>query len=257
MATYVIGDVQGCFDTLKALLKRCAFDPQHDRLWFAGDLVNRGPRSLDVLRYLKSLGDRVIAVLGNHDLHLLSRHAGIALEKPLDTLEAVLAAPDVEDLMDWLANRPLMYTENAFTLVHAGLLPTWTISDAANFARDLEAKIRDKTARRSLLNKMDYPPALRALTTLRTCFSDGTFCKYNGAPETAPPGCVPWFAHPERKSRGEMVIFGHWSALGYRRGTDYMALDTGCVWGQALTGVRLEDGQRFTEPARELPAPVS
>ena len=253
MATFVIGDVQGCYETLTALLERCKFSPDRDRLWCVGDLVNRGPRSLDVLRFLKNLGDRAVVVLGNHDLHLLARYAGLVVEKARDTLDEVLRAPDVEELIAWLASRPLIHQEGEFTMVHAGLLPSWTIARAFAEAKPLEASLRNSASRKLLLEHRDASPQLKGLTTIRTCHADDTLCKYSGPPETAPPGCIPWFEHPRRQSRDGTVIFGHWSALGYRRGPDYLALDSGCVWGKTLTAVCLENGLKFEEPAREPP----
>lgn len=255
MSTYVIGDVQGCYDTLVALLKRVSFDRKKDRAWFVGDLVNRGPKSLEVLRFIKDLGRSATAVLGNHDLHLIGRHAGIRRAKDGDTLDAVLAAPDAEALIQWLAERPLLFREGPVTLVHAGLRPEWTLADAERAAVSLATRIRDPNARRALYERDEYPPELKALATIRTCHVDGTLCKHNGTPETAPKGCHPWFEVAGRKSHGEStILFGHWSALGYRKGDDYVALDSGCVWGRTLTAYRLEDGRTFSEPAVESPA---
>lgn len=251
MATYVIGDVQGCFDTLTALLRQIDYRQDRDHLWFVGDLVNRGPRSLDVLRFLRDQGDRVVAVLGNHDLHLLSRYVGASKAKQGDTLEEILAAPDVDELIDWLAKRPLLHTAQDWTMVHAGLKPEWTLADATREARRYEAMLRTQAARTRLFATPAFPPSLRALTTLRTCHDDGTPCRHNGPPETAPAGCLPWFSHPRRKSSGSRIVFGHWAALGVRRGSDYLGLDSGCVWGESLTAFRLDDERLFTEPARE------
>jgi bis(5'-nucleosyl)-tetraphosphatase (symmetrical) len=242
MATYAIGDVQGCNATLQRLVEKLGFDPARDRLRFVGDLVNRGPDNLGVLRYVKGLGDRAETVLGNHDLHLISRASGLSGAKELDTLGDVLGAKDRDELVEWLAHRPLLLQEEGRVLVHAGLLPSWTPEAAAGEARRLEKLLRDSKLRPKVLAKEGFDPALKALTTIRTVKADGTLCKFSGPPAEAPPGCTPWFADPARQSRGTTVLFGHWSALGFKRGSDYLALDSGCVWGQTLTAVRLEDG---------------
>ena len=252
MATYAIGDVQGCGVTLQRLVKKCGFDAAKDKLRFVGDLVNRGPDNLGVLRFVKSLGDRAETVLGNHDLHLISRSLGIRPEKDLDTLDDVLRAKDCKDLVEWLAHRPLLITEGDRCFVHAGVLPSWTLHAAAKEARRLELLLRDPKHRVKLLDKEHYDPSLKVLTTIRTVHDDGKLCKFAGEPEVAPIGCRPWFSHPARQTRGNTVIFGHWSALGYKRGDDYLALDSGCVWGQRLTAVRLEDGQVFAEECADL-----
>jgi len=249
MATYVIGDIQGCRLTLERLLVTVGFDPGRDRLWLVGDLVNRGPDSAGVLRLLRGLGDAVTCVLGNHDLHLLARATGNSPAKPLDTLDDVLAAPDRDELLTWLAARPLLHREKSLTLVHAGLLPEWTVDAAAAEARRLETALRREP--RAALGQGRQDPALRALTTLRTCRKNGTPCKFSGAPADAPADCVPWFAHPLRRSRGSTVFFGHWAALGLALGPDYVGLDTGCVWGRELTALRLEDRQIWSIPSVE------
>lgn len=247
MATYAIGDVQGCAATLQRLVKACGFDPAKDKLRFVGDLVNRGPDNLGVLRFIKGLGKSAETVLGNHDLHLIARSMKLRDAKDGDTLDDVLAARDGKELVEWLAHRPLLLAEESRIFVHAGFLPTWTPSAAEKEARRLEHLLRDPKHRAKLLDKEQYDPALKALTTIRTIHDDGSLCKFAGEPEVAPKGCRPWFSHPGRKSRGITLVFGHWSALGYKRGADYLALDSGCVWGQELTAVRLEDGKVFTE----------
>jgi bis(5'-nucleosyl)-tetraphosphatase (symmetrical) len=248
VATYAIGDVQGCGATLQRLIRTIGFDAQHDHLRFVGDLVNRGPDNLGVLRYVKSLGDHAETVLGNHDLHLISRASGLSPAKELDTLDDVLQAPDRHELVEWLASRPLVLAEKDRLFVHAGLLPSWTTADAEREARRLEPLLRDPKQRARIIGKEGFDPALKALTTIRTVRDDGTLCKFSGEPEVAPKGCTPWFAHPERKSRGRLIVFGHWSALGYKRGDDFLALDSGCIWGQSLTAVRLDDGRVYSEP---------
>lgn len=251
MATYVIGDVQGCFDSLVALLAKVAFDAQRDRLWLTGDLVNRGPKSLAVLRFVKNLGAAAQIVLGNHDLHLLGLASGVRASKSGDTLGEVLAAEDREALLTWLASQPLIFKEGAWFMVHAGLLPDWTFEDAERHARAIEKRLANPKERASTLDKNTRPEALRVLTTLRTCTMTGELCHFDGAPETAPKDCFPWFAHPRKRSRDGKILFGHWSALGFRAGPDYYALDSGCVWGRELSAIRLEDGQHISVKAQE------
>lgn len=270
MATYVLGDIHGCRATLDQLLSRIPFREGEDHLWLTGDLVNRGPASLEVLRWARgradALGPRFATVLGNHDLHLLARHYGVAEAKDGDTLEEVLAAPDREGLLRWLQHRPLLHRVGNTLLVHAGLRPEWTAVEAERLARRLEGALRSPTAPR-LLNRKPTSPrdalphlrrALHGFTLLRTLTAEGGPCKFSGPPDEAPEGCLPWFDHPERKRQQRQqnqqsqqnqpvrVIFGHWAALGFHRGDGVLGLDSGCVWGNALTAVRLEDGERFS-----------
>jgi bis(5'-nucleosyl)-tetraphosphatase (symmetrical) len=266
MATYAIGDIHGCFDSLQRLLRRIAFDPRQDRLWLVGDLVNRGPRSLDVLRWAVEQEDRIVAVLGNHDLHLLARAAGVAEAKKRDTLEAVLAAPDRDDLLAWLLARPLIHREGETLMVHAGLYPDWGPRQAERLAREVEerlqgkgapkllATVSQKTAERwkeGLSGPERARAALAGFARLRTLNGEGRMCAgFSGPPEQAPKGCRAWFAIEGRKSAGATVIFGHWAALGLRVENGIAALDTGCVWGKELTALRLDDWRVFQEPPR-------
>ncbi|HVT58300.1 MAG TPA: symmetrical bis(5'-nucleosyl)-tetraphosphatase [Thermoanaerobaculia bacterium] len=264
MATYAIGDVHGCFATLRALLERIAFVTRHDRLWMVGDLVNRGPRSLEVLRWAAGMDERLVVVLGNHDLHLLARAAGVAETKRRDTLEAVLAAPDRNDLLAWLRARPLLHREGNLVLVHAGLFPAWTVEEAEGLARLAEERLRDGRSRDRLLAEFgvkaaerwshERPPAgraraaLAAFARLRTLTPGGTMCPdFSGPPAEAPRGCMPWFEVPGRQSAGATVIFGHWAAMGLRLEPGIAALDTGCAWGRTLTALRLDDMQVFQQ----------
>jgi bis(5'-nucleosyl)-tetraphosphatase (symmetrical) len=260
VATFAIGDIQGCGRTLERLLQRIGFDPAADRILQVGDLVNRGPRSLQVLRWARSLGDRLAVVLGNHELHLLARAAGVRKAKPRDTLDAVFAAADREELVEWLRHRPLLHREGRHLLVHAGLLPAWSTAEAERRAREAETVLRSARWPRLLEALWSADPtggeddlsesrlATNVFTRLRTCTSEGVPCiDFDGRPEDAPPGCVPWFDLPGPASRG-VVVFGHWAALGLRIERDYLALDSGCVWGNALTAVRLEDRAVFQEP---------
>lgn len=267
MATFAIGDIHGCFDTLQALLRRIQLDPRSDRVWLVGDLVNRGPKSLAVLRWAAELGDRAAVVLGNHDLHLLGRAFGVSAAKRRDSLLEVLEAPDRDDLMDWLRTRPLLYREGDVAMVHAGLFPGWTLDKAERVARETEAWLRGEGAPQ-LVETIDRRHAerwkggmsdwervragLAGFARLRTVHEDGRMCaEFSGAPKDAPKGCVPWFAVPERKSAGSLVVFGHWAALGLHLGEDIAGLDTGCAWGRALTALRLDDRKIFQEPAVE------
>jgi bis(5'-nucleosyl)-tetraphosphatase (symmetrical) len=246
VATYVIGDVQGCFITLERLVARIEFDPALDRLWFVGDLVNRGPSSLDVLRFVRGLGDRARVVLGNHDLHLIAQSRGRRERKRRDTFDDVLDAPDNEELIEWLVGQPLFHRENTHVMVHAGLLPGWSLEEAEALARKAEKRLRDERLRRM---GRRLQRAIDALTRLRTCTPAGEMClEYTGPPEDAPPGCRPWFELAEIPDE-VTIFFGHWSSLGLYLGNNAIGLDTGCVWGGALTAMRVEDRKLFHEPS--------
>ena len=263
MATYAIGDVQGCAITLDRLLERIRFKAKRDVLWFTGDLVNRGPASLDVLRRVMGLGSAAVTVLGNHDLHLLGVASGAVTSRGKDTLNEVLAAPDRRELLTWLGSRPLLHAENGWTMVHAGLPPEWSVGDAALRAGEVQDALAGPAVA-TFLGKLREPgpevwddsltglPRLRyivgALTRLRTCRPDGRLClDYKSGPKQAPKGCIPWFDIPARKSAGSPIICGHWAALGLHLTDDVLALDSGCVWGGSLTALRLEDRKVYTE----------
>ncbi len=268
MATYAIGDIQGCFAALQRLIETIRFDPIQDRLWFVGDLVNRGPDSLSVLRYVKGLGQAAVMVLGNHDLHLLAVAAGIIPLRHKDTLQAILAAPDRKDLLAWLRQQPLLHWDNGFVLVHAGLLPQWTIGTAEALAREVEQALRTEDYRTFLraLSEDRHPSRwsddltgterlgviAQALTRLRVCTEEGTMdLSFTGPPEQAPIGLLPWFQVPSRKSAETMIICGHWAALGLHMQDGLLALDSGYVYGRHLTAIRLEDRQVFQVPFME------
>lgn len=260
MPTYAIGDIQGCCDEFEELLERLQFDPGRDRLWLVGDLVNRGPRSLDVLRKVKAFGDAAVTVLGNHDLHLLA----VALSpedklKRQDTLNEILAAPDRDELLHWLRHQPVLHHDErlGYTMIHAGLPPQWDFDTALACARELESALRDQNTCRALFAHMygDQPDRwsedlqgfdrlrfiTNCLTRLRFCHSDGRLdLRYKGKLEDAPPGLVPWFRAPQRRSRRMRIVCGHWSALGYYEGDGIHGIDTGCVWGERLCAVRLD-----------------
>jgi len=264
MATYAIGDVQGCLDELEALLATCAFDARRDRLWFVGDLVNRGPASLEVLRFVKQLGQCATVVLGNHDLHLLCVAEGFATPRPDDTLGPVLAASDCGELLSWLRRCQLMHVEGKLVLVHAGLLPQWTVAHALELAHEVENALRGSNYRELLANLYGGDPAewndslagadrvrviVNAMTRMRFCTSDGKMeFRAKGGLQSAPPGYGAWFVAPRRMSADSTVICGHWSALGLRIEPGLFALDSGCIWGGALSAVRLEDRRLFQVP---------
>jgi bis(5'-nucleosyl)-tetraphosphatase (symmetrical) len=265
MATYAIGDIQGCYKTLRRLLKRISFKPESDRVLLVGDLVNRGPDSLDVLRWASDLGNRVISVLGNHDIHLLAMSQGVTQVRTTRFLEQVLQARDADKLIKWLRRRPIMYREHQFVLVHAGLLPAWTTLEAENEARKLEELIQGNTCANFLkfcyradahiwhneLSGLEKSAvALNAFTRMRMCKSEREMeFLFTGKPEEAPAGLTPWFQIKSKDAREQTVVFGHWARLGLRVTPKYIALDSGCVWGQYLTAYRMEDGAIFIEPS--------
>ena len=265
MATYAIGDVQGCFTTLERLLRRIDFDAGRDRLWLVGDLVNRGPSSLEVLRWAKSLGKSLVVVLGNHDLHLLARAEGLREARKRDTFDEILKAPDRDALLEWLAGRPLLHRDGEFVMVHAGLHPEWSLEDAEALAWEAQEALRSRK-RYSLLETFEdsgESPSWSAdlaglerlrlvvdvLTRIRTVKATGALClEFTGPPKQAPEGCVPWYERSTLPS-GTTVLFGHWAALGLHLGRNAIGLDTGCAWGRSLTALRLEDRQAFEEPS--------
>jgi len=265
MAVYAVGDLQGCIDPLRRLLDDVAFDPAQDHLWFCGDLVNRGPASLETLRFVRDLGDRAVTVLGNHDLHLIA----IAYDphrsaKSKDTLRDVLDAPDREELLEWLRRRPLLHHDAGlgYTMVHAGLPPEWDLEDATSASAELEAVLAGPDFIRFLREMYgDRPdrwsPGLQGMDRLRyivNCFTRLRYCRADGRleldekgpPERAAPGLVPWFRFPGRRSRDLRIVFGHWSTLGVVSDENVFALDTGCVWGGRLTALRLDGPPRLS-----------
>ncbi|HUR42152.1 MAG TPA: symmetrical bis(5'-nucleosyl)-tetraphosphatase [Verrucomicrobiae bacterium] len=263
MSTYAIGDVQGCFDELQRLLDKIRFDPAKDRLWFTGDLVNRGPKSLAVLRFVRDLGNSAVTVLGNHDLHLVAASINGKTRKK-DTLDKVLRAKDADELIDWLRRRPLLHVEGSFVLVHAGLPPQWSVTDALEICGEASRAIASRRSDLFLADGMygDQPdrwtPALsgrdrlrfviNCCTRLRACTPQGHIdLKFKGAPGDTPDGLIPWFTVPGRRSASETVLFGHWSALGRVHWPEYRVygLDTGVVWGRKLSALRLEDREVF------------
>lgn len=261
MTTYVIGDIQGCYAEFEQLLVQIAFDPARDQLWLVGDLVNRGPDSLAVLRHVKSLGEAAITVLGNHDLHLLAVAEGVAALHHSDTLDDILNAPDRDELLHWLRHQRLLHVQDNFVLVHAGLLPGWTVQQAQQLASEVEQVLRGKDYVTFLEKMYGNTPdhwddaltgykRLRVITNafsrLRVCTARGEMqFKFKGEAGDIPSGLMPWFDVPGRASAEATILFGHWSALGLMVKPDAIALDTGCLWGGSLTAIRLEDRQLF------------
>ena len=259
MAVWAVGDVQGCLIELESLLERIGFAPGRDQLWFVGDLVNRGPASLEVLRRVERLGDAAVVVLGNHDLHLLAIARGGARLRGGDrSLQAILDAPDRERLLDWLQSRALLHHDAAigWTMVHAALPPQWDIALARRCANELESALRGEHSG-ALFEAMygnqpdrwqddlDGDDRLRfitnALTRLRVCDASGRLLlEFKGPLEKLPAGAMPWFRAPRRRWAGGRIVCGHWSALGYVDENGVLGLDTGCVWGGSLTAQRLD-----------------
>ncbi|MFC4159764.1 symmetrical bis(5'-nucleosyl)-tetraphosphatase [Chitinimonas lacunae] len=267
MATYAVGDIQGCNDEFQALLGHIGFSSERDRLILIGDLVNRGPDSLAVLRWAYRQRAAVEVVLGNHDLHLLAVAAGKAKLKGKDTCDDVLAAEDRELLLDWLRQQRLLLTLDDYALVHAGILPCWELAEAQVLCAEVEAELRGK-AYRDLLGNMygnsprTWSPRLQgyerwrliinACTRMRLVNADGALdFEFKGEPADIPSGLMPWFAWPGRPVERHTVVFGHWSALGLRLEPQLIALDTGCIWGRQLTAVRLEDRRVFQIPSQQ------
>ncbi len=264
MAVYAVGDVQGCQEALASVLAQASFDRARDRLWLVGDLINRGPDSLGVLRFVRALGASATVVLGNHEMHLLAVAEGVRVLKRTDTLDPVLQAKDGAELIEWLRQQPLMHTDPdlGFCMVHAGIPPHWDLPTAAALAREAEAWLLAAGASALVSSHSPEPleltpdlnPAERArvivsyFTRMRVCTPSGRLdLAFKGPPEQAPVGYLPWFAHAERKTRDARVVFGHWAALeGRVTAPNVFALDTGCAWGRSLTLMRLDDGQKYT-----------
>jgi bis(5'-nucleosyl)-tetraphosphatase (symmetrical) len=261
MPTYAIGDLQGCQTPLLRLLDELKFDATADRLWFVGDLVNRGPDSLDVLRFVKSLGNAAVSVLGNHDLHLLALAEGYGRAHKGDTLDAILAAPDRDELLHWLRHQKLAWRADDVLMVHAGVLPDWTPDDTMQRAAEAEAVLQGPDYRDFFAQMYGNAPVawdvdlkgverlrviVNAFTRLRYCSPEGEMeFHHKGAPGTQPAGWLPWFDVPGRRSADATFVIGHWSTLGLINRPDLIALDTGCLWGGRLTAIRLEDRQVF------------
>ena len=262
MATYAVGDLQGCLKPLQCLLQEVSFDPTQDRLWLVGDLVNRGPQSLETLRFLYAMRDALVCVLGNHDLHLLAVARNVERLKRGDTLQEILDAPDRDELLAWLRQQKLLHYDEQrdMALVHAGIAPQWSMAKALRRAAEVENALRDDALYPMFLDGMyGNEPArwnkeltgvarLRVITNyftrMRFCTADGTLdLKSKEGLDSAPAGYAPWFSHPQRKTRGQRIVFGHWAALeGQCDEPGVFALDSGCVWGGPLTLMNIDTG---------------
>lgn len=262
MAVYAIGDVQGCYAELTALLEVIQFDAATDQIWLTGDLVNRGPESLRTLRFVHNLNrhtpNAAITVLGNHDLHLLAVAAGQGRQYSCDTLDEILAAPDCEILLDWLRHQPLLHHDAALgvTLVHAGLPPQWSLLEAQDYAAEVESVLRDKNHQEFFSHMYGNQPdqwqanltGWDRLRFITNCFTRLRYCDANGkldlqakgAPGSQQAGYVPWFEVVDRQTKNDSIVFGHWSTLGLYKGNNVVSLDTGCLWGHQLTAMRLD-----------------
>ncbi|NOH52242.1 bis(5'-nucleosyl)-tetraphosphatase (symmetrical) [Vibrio coralliilyticus] len=268
MSNYIVGDIQGCFDELKLLLKQASFNPQSDTLWVAGDLVARGPKSLETLRFIKDLGQSAKVVLGNHDLHLLAVSIGVHKVKSKDKTATIFDADDKQELLNWLRQQPLLAEHDEFVMCHAGISPQWSLDVARNSAREVEAILQSKEWHWLIKNMYDNQPdswsdnlegieryryIINAFTRMRFCFSDGRLdmaCK-RPPKDVKDSSLTPWFELNNRIQLNKTVLFGHWAALEGYTGKNVIGLDTGCVWGGSLTMLRWEDKTFFTQNSLE------
>ncbi|MFH4414256.1 bis(5'-nucleosyl)-tetraphosphatase (symmetrical) ApaH [Vibrio diabolicus] len=266
MATYIVGDIQGCVDELQRLLEQVSFSAKKDQLWLAGDLVARGPKSLETLRFVKSLGKSATVVLGNHDLHLLAVAHGIKKVKDKDRTAPIFTAPDKEELLAWLAQQPLMAEHDEFVMCHAGISPQWNLKTARKCAREVERIIQSEELPWLLKNMYSNQPdswhdslqgldryryIINAFTRMRFCFPDGRLDMDCKLPPQQVSGneLIPWFDVPQRVHLNKTVLFGHWAALQGHVDEEIIGLDTGCVWGGSLTMIRWDDKKIFTQDA--------
>lgn len=271
MATYAIGDIQGCYHSFQQLLKHIHFDAERDRLWLVGDLINRGSGSLEVLRWVYERQSSIVTVLGNHDLHTLAVAEGFVPASRGDTLQALLDAPDCGKLLTWLRQQSMIHAGQGYLMVHAGLLPEWTAEQALALGAEVEQALRAGNYRDFLahmygnlpdrwdetLHGMDRLRLItNAMTRLRICDAKGVMdFKFKGELQDIPKGYTPWFDMPARRSVDTTIIFGHWSALGLQQRDNLFALDTGCLWGGALTALRLDDRHIFQVPCSPQDSP--
>lgn len=274
MTVYAIGDLQGCLDQFRALLDKIAFDPDKDRLWLAGDLVSRGPASLETLRFVRQLGDAAVAVLGNHDLNLLAVSEGKGRNNRKDRIEPILNAPDRDELLHWLRYRPLLHYDQDldYAMVHAGFAPQWRLGEALACAMEVESCLRGPDYVELLENMYGSQPdlwqpqlsgwdrlrfAINCFTRLRYCHADGRLeLGAKGAPGSQPPDLYPWFRVPERANADTRIVFGHWSTLGVHIGDNVFGMDSGCVWGGHLSALTLDGAHtvvRVDCPAHQAP----
>jgi bis(5'-nucleosyl)-tetraphosphatase (symmetrical) len=270
MATYAVGDIQGCFASFRHLLEEIGFTPSRDQLWLVGDLINRGPDSLAILRWAKQHETSLRVVLGNHDLHVLAVAEGFVPPHHSDTVQPLLEAPDRDELLAWLRHRSMAYGEDEYLMVHAGLLPQWESEQVLELAHEVELALRSDDYRDFLAQMYGNQPdrwedgvrgmdrlriVTNALTRLRVCSADGVMdFRFKGELEKMPDGLMPWFEVPGRKATDKTLLFGHWSALGLMLRDNLIALDTGCLWGGQLSAVRLEDRRLFQVPCVEQEA---
>ena len=274
MSTYAIGDVQGCYSELQNLLNEINFDERRDELWFAGDLVNKGPKSLQTLRFIKALGVNAKITLGNHDLHLLAVAKNIRPLLKKDTIQEILAADDVKELIDWLKSRPLLITDDNlnFTMVHAGLPPQWSLENAKELAKECESILQSEKINKLLAEMYGDTPniwvnSLQDYAKQRfiiNCFTRIRFCNSDGmldfdtkvAPGKQNTSLIPWYSLPNRKTKDNKIIFGHWSTVHIGNEKNFKQynvypIDTGCLWGGRLTAMRLEDEKVFSVPSEQ------
>ncbi|MFT5397184.1 MAG: bis(5'-nucleosyl)-tetraphosphatase (symmetrical) [Gammaproteobacteria bacterium] len=274
MSTYAIGDLQGCYAELQDLLDKINFDKTNDQLWFVGDLINRGPKSLECLRFVKSLGNSARTVLGNHDLHLLAIANKVRKPHRKDTLDDILNADDVDELISWVRNLPLLVNDTAlnFTMVHAGLPPQWTLEQAQSLANETESLLRSEQFNDFIQHMYgDQPDSwsealkgydrhrfiINCLTRMRYCYADGQLnLKANNAPGNEDEKLIPWYAQTGRQTKNNKIVFGHWSTvhLGNEKNFNQYKvypLDTGCLWGGEMTAIRLEDEKLFSVASRQ------
>lgn len=272
MSTYAIGDLQGCFFSFQDLLKKIQFNPVHDRLWFVGDLINRGPGSLDVMRWMLEHQSSVVTVLGNHDLHTLVVAEGFVSAHRSDTIQSLLDAPDAPELLRWLRHQPLVHFEHGYLMVHAGLLPEWTVDQAMALGAEVHLALQAPNYREFLQHMYGNDPKrwddglngwdrlrviTNAMTRLRICSADGEMeFKFKGELQNIPDGYQPWFELSHRASVNTPIVFGHWSALGLQHKNNVYSLDTGCLWGGHLSAMRLEDRQIFQVPCHPDDSPL-
>jgi bis(5'-nucleosyl)-tetraphosphatase (symmetrical) len=272
VSTFAIGDLQGCFATLEQLLNRISFNPQRDRLWFVGDLVNRGSGSLECLRFVRSLGDRAVSVLGNHDLHLLAINHGITTPGKLDTLDSILSAPDRHDLLDWLRWRPLFHVDGKYALVHAGLLPEWSWKQARLLSDEISTALSGDHPEVLLGGMYGNTPdrwseslvgidrarvVINAMTRMRILDQHGRMnLQFKGEERDIPPGHMPWFDAPTERRDDKILIAGHWSALGIKIKPNFIGLDSGCIWGGDLSAFCLETREVIQVPCAEIKRPL-
>jgi bis(5'-nucleosyl)-tetraphosphatase (symmetrical) len=274
VAIYAIGDVQGCFDELEALVRLVRFQRSSDQLWFVGDLVNRGPKSLQVLRFVAELGNDARVVLGNHDLNLIAIAAGVRKLRPKDTVQDILDAPDGSELIAWLTQQPLLLQEPGipYTMVHAGLAPQWDVAQAMLCAREVQDALAGDQRQGFLSHMYGNKPdrwkkslagwerlrfITNALTRIRYVAPGGRLdLSESGSPGSQSNALTPWFASNKRLSYGEPILFGHWATLRLEQNLDpahrVYHLDTGCVWGGELTAMRLDDEHYFSVPSRSV-----